>query len=99
MKEPDRRHQGRAGRTAQHSDGVSTPGRAASGAGEGSEGPLLATILKACNSEPARAAGWRIEPNPGPGRTRVRNERAAVPEQGWKLHVSEIGRASCRERV
>ena len=92
MKEPDRRHRGTSGKTAQHSDDVLTFGRAVSGAAtrEGSEGSLLAPILEVCNGEPARAAGWRVEPDADPGRShvRVRNERAMFPEQGWKLHVS-----------
>jgi hypothetical protein len=55
-----------------------------------SDGVLLALIVEACSSEPASAAGWRIEPDADAYRTdvSVRNDRAEIPEQGWKLHIS-----------
>jgi predicted Ser/Thr protein kinase len=56
----------------------------------GSDGSLLALVVEAYGGEPARAAGWRIEPNPDAHRAHVRiySEHTETPEQGWKLHVS-----------
>ena len=62
--------------------------RAGAPAREGLEGPLLALITEACGVEEARAAGWRIEPSAGGTHIGVRNVRAGMLEQGWKLHVS-----------
>ena len=52
--------------------------------------PIIPLITKAFDGEPARAAGWRVEPEADTTRTffYVNNERAEVPDQGWKLHVS-----------
>ncbi len=51
---------------------------------------LLAFIEEIYVDERAQDAGWRIEPDADTSRTfiRVTKERAEIPDQGWKLHVS-----------
>src|SRR5919202_1673122 len=73
-----------------HPDGEPAGGAVAAAREDGSDGSLLALIREACSDEHVRVAGWRIEPGADANRidVRVRNERAEIPEQGWKLHVS-----------
>ncbi|MDQ3834340.1 MAG: hypothetical protein M3315_12075, partial [Actinomycetota bacterium] len=84
----------RGGESRRRPDTVSEFGQPEDGtiaAAQGrSDGPLLALVRETCGSESARATGWRIEPDVNARQidVRVRNERAEIPEQGWKLHVS-----------
>lgn len=57
---------------------------------DGLESSLLPLIVEACSGGPARTAAWHVEPGAGISQRhiRVRNSRAEMPEQGWKLHVS-----------
>jgi serine/threonine protein kinase len=47
-------------------------------------------VIAACATEEQVAAGWRVEPVDGGSGLwiEVRNLHAALPPQGWKLHVS-----------
>jgi tRNA A-37 threonylcarbamoyl transferase component Bud32 len=85
---------GEPGEIARHPEDTPTSDQSANGAvaalDSSSDESLLALVTGACGGESARAAGWRIEPNEDAYQVAVRvsNERAEIPEQGWKLHVS-----------
>ena len=48
---------------------------------------MLAWIAEACEAAD-QGEGWRVERDGSRSHVRVRNERAVLAEQGWKLHVS-----------
>ena len=48
---------------------------------------MLAWIAEACEAA-NQEAGWRVERGESRSHVRVRNERAVLADQGWKLHVS-----------
>jgi serine/threonine protein kinase len=49
--------------------------------------PLVTGLVTALQ---ARGSGWRVQAGPAPAQDwiRVCNDRLAVPQQGWKLHIS-----------
>jgi hypothetical protein len=91
MSEQAPEHRGKE--IVRHLDGAPEFGRPVDGsvaaAQDRSEGSLRALLMEACSGESARAVGWRIQLESDAYHIDfVGNDRAEIPQQGWKLHVS-----------